>query len=137
MRLVRAVEQQEVEGDEPEFAVLARLNANSVLRASGQDCDGGLKGVVRDRIAGVDDGLRTDEFAVEDGADQVLEAGGEVRQVGRELVQPEGDLGGVPAGDANAVQGLTLSMSTGALRIAALTGAVVIPCLIRSARSSP
>lgn len=30
------------------------------------------------------------------------------------------------------VQGLTLSMSTGALRIAALTGAVVIPCLIRS-----
>ena len=103
--LVRAVEPQEVEGDEAEFAILFVLNPGRVFRAGGQDRDGSLEGMARDRVAGVDDGLRTDEFAVEDGANQVLEAGGEMRQVSRELAQPEGDFGDGTAGDANAVFG--------------------------------
>jgi hypothetical protein len=63
VRLVRTVEPQEVEGDEPELAILILLNAGGVLRAGGQDRDGSLEGVARDRVAGVDDGLRADEFA--------------------------------------------------------------------------
>lgn len=83
---------------------MAVLDEPGVLRAGGQDRDGGLEGVAGESLAGVDLGDGTDELAIEDGAGQVVEPGGQVAHVGLVLGETVGDLGDRAAGDPDAVR---------------------------------
>ena len=89
---------QHVEGGEPEGTLLPVLDRPRIRWARCEDRDGGLEGVRRDRVAGVDGGERTDQFAVEDGADQPVEPDGLVCQVRLELAEPEVHLADGSAG---------------------------------------
>ena len=72
---------EDVKGVETKAVLGSGLEAVGPFGAGGQDRRGGLEGVTGDGPAGVEGSGREDQFAVQNGAVEVGEAGRQVRQV--------------------------------------------------------